>query len=76
MKTYYQPVIKNDIGKSEKHFGLPFGLFSFEAFLSREEARSWLQEHGYYPDTFEIIEYHDDDIENVSIIDAHGNNLD
>ena len=75
MKTYYQPVMPCSDGINEWE-DLPCGLWSHQAFLSFEEADEWLLEHGYNPAEFVTHEYHDDDIEDVIIIDALGNRID
>ena len=69
--TYYQPERYYDYGTSIG-WELPAELFSFQAFLSREECREWLINHDYNPDDFTIHEYSDDDIEDVTIIDEYG----
>lgn len=61
--TYYQPQ------------ALPEELFSFQAFPTREECEAWLQNNRYEPDDFCINEYHDDDIEEVTLIDRNGDML-
>lgn len=64
-RTYYQPCMGKDIST-----GLPMEMFSFQAFSSKEDCRCWMQNHGYR--RFRVIEYHDEDIENVTILDAKG----
>ena len=63
--TYYQPQYENG--------DLPAGLFSFQAFRTEEECREWLINHNYNPGDFVIHEYCDDEIEDVTLIDANGN---
>ena len=76
MKTYYQPIKHIVYDNDEEIDELPDGLFSFQAFLSPEETDAWLLEHGYEPMEYDIHQYYDDQIEDVVLIDAHGNNLD
>lgn len=73
MKTYYQPIEYFYNGVNIGWGDVPDGLWDFQAFASREDAEYWLKEHGYEPGNFDITEYHDDDIEDVVIIDAKGN---
>jgi hypothetical protein len=63
--TYYQPQYENG--------DLPAGLFSFQAFPTKEECEEWLKNNGYEPGDFVIHEYCDDEIEDVTLIDANGN---
>ena len=72
MKTYYQPEYYHDDGTNIGWEGMPEELFSFQAFQSREDCIFWLKEYGYNPGDFCINEYHDDDIEDVEIIDEYG----
>ena len=74
-KTYYQPEWYFDDGTDIEYGGTPDELHSFQAFESREDCENWLIEHGYGPDDFVIHEYHDDDIEDVVIIDEYDNVL-
>lgn len=72
-KTYYQPLI--DYGDNRtSNWQLPEGLFSFQAFASIEDCEDWLDNHGY-ADEYMLQEYHDEDIEGVTIIDGEGNVL-
>lgn len=72
MKTYYQPIEYFDDGVNIGWGDIPDELASFIAFASKEDAEYWLKEHGYEPGDFNIAEYHDDDIEDVVIIDGDG----
>ena len=76
MKTYYQPEWHFDDGTNIEYGGTPDELFSFQAFESREDCEEWLENNGYNPGDFVIHEYHDDDIEDVVIIDSYNNVLD
>lgn len=69
--TYYQPERYYDYGTSIG-WELPAELFSFQAFPSREECETWLEDNGYEPGDFVIHEYHGDDIEGVTILDGDG----
>lgn len=64
-KTYFQP---NRKGHPEE---LPYELFSFQAFPDYETCVDWLFINDYDPDDFDIVEYHDDEIEEVTIIDEY-----
>lgn len=74
-RTYYQPEWYADDGTNIEYGDIPEELNSFEAFADEETCRDWLSEHDYDPDDFAIIEYHDDDIEGVTIIDEFGDIL-
>ena len=67
-RTYFQPCIGED-----NSTGLPMELFSFQAFSSEYDCRCWMLRNGYRH--FRIVEYHDDDIENVTILDAKGETI-
>lgn len=69
--TYYQPEAYYDDGTNIDYGPLPEELFSFQAFPTREECEAWLQNNGYEPGDFCINEYHDDDIEEVTLIDRN-----
>ena len=68
MKTYYQPIDRNG--------NLPEELPSFMAFDTREHCLAWMEDNLYPEDEYPIHEYHDDDIEDVTLIDEIGNYLD
>lgn len=68
MKTYYQPIDRNG--------NLPPELHSFMAFDTREHCVAWMEDNLYPEDEYPIHEYHDDDIEDVTLIDEIGNYLD
>ncbi len=70
--TYYQPEFYSDDSTNIEYGGLPEELFSFQAFPTRKECEEWLQENGYNAADFVIHEYHDDDIEDVTLIDRDG----
>ena len=74
-KVYYQPEWYGDDGTNIEYGGLPDGLYSFQAFPSREVCEDWLRNNGYDPGDFAIHEYEDDDIEEVTIIDEDGNTI-
>ena len=65
---YYQPEYKVPVAGET----LPDGLSSFEAFRSYDEAVIWLRKHDYNPDDFNIKEYKDNDIEEVTLLDEEG----
>ena len=70
--TYYQPEFYSDDSTNIEYGGLPEGLFSFQAFPTREECEEWLMDNGYNAADFVIHEYHGDDIEGVTILDGDG----
>lgn len=62
-KTYYQP---------ERNGNTPLELWDFQVFKSEEIAKDWLWQHGYDADVWNIVEYHDDDIEEPTFINEYG----
>lgn len=62
-KTYYQP---------ERNGDTPLELWDFQVFKNKETAMDWLWQHGYDADKWDIVEYHDDDIEDPTFIDEYG----
>ena len=73
MKTYYQPIHCYYAGTDDEYEDVPEGLWDFQAFATKEDADLWLTAHAYNPLDFDIHEYHDDDIEDVVIINGEGN---
>lgn len=71
-KTYYQPFAYYDDGTNVEWGDIPDELMSFQAFATREECEEWLENNGYDSGDFNIREYHDEDIEGVTIIDEYG----
>ena len=69
---YFQPDRYFDDGTNVDYLGMPEELFSFQAFRTEEECRQWLINHDYNPGDFCIHEYCNDDIEDVTLIDANG----
>ena len=63
---YYQPTYNGD---------LPAGLYSFQAFPTKEDCERWLEFHVLNPSEWTITEYKNDDIEEVTLLDADGQNL-
>lgn len=63
--TYYQP-------SAVKGGELPEELASFMAFETRRDCEEWLEDNGYDVDEYAISEYHGDDIEDVTLVDADG----
>lgn len=74
-KTYYQPVAYMDDGTNIDYGNIPNELHSFQAFANHEDCEEWLENNGYDPGDYAIIEYHDEDIEGVTIIDGDGDVL-
>ena len=62
-KTYYQP---------ERNGNTPLELWDFQVFKTYEEALNWLWQHDYDADVWNIVEYHEDDIEEPTFIDEYG----
>ena len=74
--VYFQPQWYHDDGTNITYGDVPDGMWDFEAFLTKDICREWLKNNDYNPDDFVIMEYQDDDIEEVQIIDEYGENLD
>lgn len=74
--TYYQPEYYSDDSTSIEYGGLPEGLFSFQAFRTRKDCEDWLMENGYNAADFVIHEYQDDEIEDVTLLNDYGENID
>lgn len=72
---YFQPEWYKDDDTNIEYGGMPDELYSFQAFQTEEECRQWLINHDYNPDEFVIHEYCNDDIEEVSLIDANDNTI-
>lgn len=70
--TYFQPDRYSDDGTNIEYGGMPEELFSFQAFRTKEECTGWLINHGYSPEDFVIHEYHNNDIEDVTLLDENG----
>ena len=70
---YYQPQRYTDDGTNIEWGDMPYELHSFDAFQSIADCRYWLQKNGYEPDDFAIVEYMNDDIEDVRLLDENGN---
>lgn len=70
---YYQPQRYTDDGTNIDYGNMPDELHSFDAFQTIADCRSWLQKNGYEPDEFAIVEYKNDDIEDVRLLDENGN---
>ena len=73
--TYYQPEYRHADFDDFNYGSLPEGLHSFQAFPTREECEDWLKNHDYNPAHFHICAYHDDSIENVTLIGSDGDTL-
>jgi hypothetical protein len=71
-KVYYQPEWYKDDGTCITYGDIPDELYSFQAFPSKEICEDWLYQHDYDPADFIVNEYHDDDIEDVQLIDEYG----
>ena len=62
ISTYYQPQLNTG--------DIPDELHSFQAFVTAEDADAFMKVNGYSADQYEIVEYHDDDIEDAYLYDA------
>lgn len=71
-KVYYQPIEHFDDGTNFEYGTIPDELHSFQAFATTDDCEAWLVNNGYDHRDFAIIEYEDDDIEGVTIIDEFG----
>lgn len=69
--VYYQPVWYGDDGTND----VPDGLWDFQVFPTRKVCERWLENNGYNPGDFVINKYHDDDIEDYTLIDEDGNSI-
>jgi hypothetical protein len=70
--VYYQPELFFDDGTNLEYI-IPVELHSFEAFVSEEDCEQLLQVNGYDLEQCVIHEYKDDDIEEMTLLDADGN---
>ena len=66
----YQPIGYADDGINIDYGTIPKELYSFQAFASRGDCKRWLDYNGYEPDEWAIIEYDEEDIEDLQIIDV------
>lgn len=71
-KTYYQPYGYYDDGTNIEYGDIPEELCSFQAFATIEDCEEWLENNDYDPADFNIHEYHDEDIEGVTILNGDG----
>ena len=67
-KTYYQPILKDTNT-------VPFPLHDFEVFPTRKAAEEYMRGRKRKVTGFTIKEYHDNDIEEVTVLDANGQQL-
>ena len=74
--TYYQPIAYFDDGTNIEYGDIPVKLWDFEVFPTSDECKKWLENNGYDPDDFVIIEYNDDDIEEPIFINEYGDEID
>ena len=70
---YYQPVSYSDDGTNIDIGDIPEELHSFDAFRTESDCREWLESNGYEPGDFVIVQYKNDDIEDVRLLDSDGN---
>lgn len=71
MKKVYQPIGYADDGITISYGTIPKELHSFQAFESREDCEAWLENNGYETGEWAIIEYEEEDIEDLQIIDVY-----
>lgn len=72
-KTYFQPMLRSKYDTDPENWFLPDELASFKAFASKKDAEQFVAEMGYSNYELKVEEYHDDDIEGVTILDGYGN---
>ena len=70
---YYQPLRYSDDGTNIDYGNMPEELHSFDAFRTESDCREWLENNGYEPGEFVIVQYKNDDIEDVRLLDSDGN---
>lgn len=75
MKTYYQPYIYHDDGTNIGWIFPEDLLYSFQAFATVKDCEEFMERNGYSIGEVNIQQYHDDDIEDVVLIDAFGHTL-
>ena len=75
MKTYYQPLIYVDYGIMSSYLFPHNLLFENNAFKDKQDLVTFMKNSGYDEDEYMIEEFHDNDIENVILIDACGHTL-
>lgn len=71
-KTYYQPYIYCDDGTNIEWVFPEDLLYSFQAFATKEDCEEFMDRNGYSICEINVVQYHDDDIEDVTILDANG----
>lgn len=69
--TYYQPYLFSTDG-TNIDYPLPDELASFMVFRTIEDCDAWMEDNGYAKSEYIVKEYHDDDIEDPTFIDADG----
>lgn len=72
-RVYYQPYIYQCDGAGIDWVFPDDLLSSFEAFASVEDCEEFMENNGYSLCEINIVQYHNDDIEGVTILDADGN---
>ena len=75
MKTYYQPFIYVNDGVMSSYLFPRNLLFENNAFTDKQDLVTFMKNSGYDEDEYMIEEFHDNDIENVILIDACGHTL-
>ena len=69
---YFQPLRYSDDGTNIDYGNMPEELHSFDAFRTESDCREWLENNGYEPGDFVIVQYKNDDIEDVRLLDYAG----
>lgn len=72
-RTYYQPLIYTDDGANIEWKFPEDLLHSFDAFASKEDCEEFMDRNGYSVCEINVVQYHNDDIEGVTILDVKGN---
>ena len=76
MEKCYQPFYYFDDGTNVQHGEMPEELRSFMAFPTREDCERWLDDNGYDPRDYAIMETEQDDIDDLVLVDGDGYFLD
>lgn len=70
--TYYQPELYTDDG-TNIDWNLPQELHSFQVFLTKEDVEIFMEHLNYSSDEYTIMEYHDYEIDGITVLDCDGN---
>lgn len=76
MEKCYQPIYYHDDGTNFEYCGMPVELAENMAFPTREDCEEWLDDNGYDPGDYAIIETDQNNIADLILVDWDGNFLD